>query len=317
MTVTTNSSFTNVTIFVFATLRWVQAWQNLLSIVLALLLILGVVANIFLTLIIYREQRLHEPMYYFLSMLSVSDLVLCLVTTPKILAILWFDAKTITLPGCFIQMFFIHCLATIESGIFVLMAFDRYVAICTPLRYASVLTDRFVVSTMAVISLRSLLLTIPVPVFTAQLIYCSNYVIKHFMCSVLSVARLACNDIRVPTTYQLGIASLIIGSDLTVIFLSYCLILRAALKLHERGATEKALSTCTSHFIIIFFFYSIAIVIAINTTSGNATSESTVLLNTLHFCVPPTLNPLVYGFRSKNIIQGFRNIFSNPTCSPN
>ncbi|XP_069059438.1 olfactory receptor 56B34-like [Pleurodeles waltl] len=317
MTVITNSSFTHVTIFVFAALPWMKAWQNLLSILLAFLFILAIVANIFLTLIIYREQTLHEPMYYFFSMLSVVDLVLSLVTTPKILAILWFDAKTITLPGCFIQMFLIHCLAIIESGIFVVMAFDRYVAICTPLRYASVLTDRFVVSTMVVISLRSLLITIPVPILSAQLIYCSDYVIEHIMCSVLTVAKLACNDIGLTATYQLGIASTIIGSDLTLIFLSYCLILRAALKLHERGATGKALSTCISHFIIILFFYSMVFVLAINNASGNATSESTVLLNTLHFCVPPTLNPLVYGFRSKNIIQGFRNIFSNPSCSPN
>ncbi|XP_078515213.1 olfactory receptor 56A4-like [Lissotriton helveticus] len=310
MTEATNSSFAIVAEFAFTSLPWLQEWQDLFSILLGLLLISAVVANIFLTLIIYREQRLHEPMYYFLSMLSVADLVLCLVTTPKILAILWFDARNISPFGCFTQMFFIHFLVIIESGIFVAMAFDRYVAICIPLRYTSVLTNKFVVRVMVVIIFRSLFLVLPVPVLTAHLTYCSDYIIQHLLCSTLAVARLSCSDITLTITYQLGFSGSVMGSDLMFIFLSYSLILSAALKLHEKGATRKALSTCISHLIVMLFFYSIMIVLALNKSSKKGLSESTVLLNTLHFCVPPTLNPLVYGFRSKIIIQGFRSVLA-------
>ncbi|XP_069495730.1 olfactory receptor 56A1-like [Ambystoma mexicanum] len=308
---TNNSTGGRVTEFILVGIPGFQRWQHWLSVPLAPLLFVAVMANITLVFTIYREQNLHEPMYYFLFKLALVDLALSLVTTPKILAMFWFDLRSISPAGCFAQMFFVHCLLGSESGVFVAMAFDRYFAICSPLRYTSVLTNVLVGKVMAVITVRSLVCTVPLPLFAARLHYCSDPYVRHSFCANLAVVKLACDDISLSSIYQLAIAWSMLGGDLIMIFLSYCLILHAVLKLRTEGAASKAFSTCISHLILILFFYSTLIVLALtNKSESEIITDMAIVLNVLHLIVPPALNPIVYGVRTKEINHGIRKQFS-------
>ncbi|XP_078515214.1 olfactory receptor 56A4-like [Lissotriton helveticus] len=310
MKMTINSSSMQGPEFILIGIPGMQSVQQWLSIPLALLLFVSVLANVTLLFTIFRVESLHAPMYYLLASLSLVDLLMSMITTPKVLAIFWFDDRSISPTACFSQMYFMSCFLGLESGIFLAMAFDRYIAICYPLRYALIVTDGLVVKVMVFIVLRSFIVTIPVPVFAAQLHYCRSHIVEHCLCANLAVTKLACSNIKLNSVYQLVIAIAFLGMDLVLISLSYCLIIYAVANLHSAGAASKAFSTCTSHFILILFFYSLLVVLAItNKSKEHVSPDFAILLNVLHLIVPSALNPLVYGVRTKEINQGIRKMY--------
>ncbi|XP_029787097.1 olfactory receptor 56B1-like, partial [Suricata suricatta] len=189
-----NSSKLQVSEFILMGLPGIHSWQHWLSLPLATLYLSAIGANILILVTIWQDLALQQPMYYFLGILSVVDMGLATTIMPKILAIFWFDAKVISLPECFAQIYAIHCFVGMESGIFLCMAFDRYVAICHPLRYPSIVTNALILRATVFMVLRNGLLVIPVPVLAAQRDYCSRNEIEHCLCSNLGVTSLACDD---------------------------------------------------------------------------------------------------------------------------
>ena len=158
-------------------------------------------------------------------------------------------------------------------------------------------------------ALRNSLTTIPIPVFAAQRQYCSKNQIEHCLCSNLGVTSLSCDDDKtVKSIYQLLLAWTLMGSDLGLIILSYALILQSVLKLNSAEAASKALSTCTSHLILILFFYTVIIVISITHSAAMTVPLIPVLLNVLHNVIPPALNPMVYALKNKELRQGLYNL---------
>nr|XP_003423443.1 putative olfactory receptor 56B2 [Loxodonta africana] len=303
-----NSSKFQVSEFILMGFPGIHEWQHWLSLPLALLYLLVLGANILILITINQEAVLHQPMYHFLGILAVVDMGLATTIMPKILAILWFNAKAISLPECFSQMYVIHCFVTMESGIFLCMAIDRYVAICRPLQYSSVITESFVVKATVLMTLRNSLLTIPVPVLASQRHYCFQNQIEHCLCSNLGVTSLSCDDRTINSIYQLLLAWILMGSDLGMIILSYALILQSVLRLNSAEAASKALSTCTSHLILILFFYTVVVVISITHSAAMTVPLFPVLLNVLHNVLPPALNPVVYALKNKTLRQGLRKV---------
>ncbi|XP_036782989.2 olfactory receptor 56A1 [Manis pentadactyla] len=282
-----------------------QTWQHWLSLPLSLLFLLAMGANTTLLLTIWREASLHEPMYYLLSLLSLLDMVLCLTVIPKVLAIFWFDLRSISFSACFLQMFIMNSFLPMESCTFMVMAYDRYVAICHPLRYPSIITDQFVAKASVFILARNALITAPIPILTARLHYCGRNVIENCICANLSVSRLSCDNFTLNRMYQFVAGWTLLGSDFILIFLSYAFILRAVLRLKAEGAAMKALSTCGSHFILILFFSTILLVVVLtNVARKRVPFDILILLNVLHHLIPPALNPIVYGVRTKEIKHG-------------
>nr|XP_012641846.2 olfactory receptor 56A3-like [Microcebus murinus] len=280
-------------------------WQRWLSLPLSLLFLLAMGANATLLITIRLEATLHQPMYYLLSLLSLLDIVLCLTVIPKVLAIFWFDLRPISFSACFLQMFIMNNFLPMESCTFLAMAYDRYVAICKPLRYPSVITDRFVAKSIAFILVRNTFFTAPIPILSAHLHYCGKNVIENCICANLSVSKLSCDNVALNRIYQLIVAWTLIGSDLILIFLSYIFILHAVLRLKVKGAAGKALSTCGSHFILILFFSTILLVFVFTHMAKKKVSpDIPILLNVLHHVIPAALNPIVYGVRTQEIKQG-------------
>uniref|UniRef100_A0A8C0K8W1 Olfactory receptor family 56 subfamily A member 5 n=1 Tax=Canis lupus dingo TaxID=286419 RepID=A0A8C0K8W1_CANLU len=270
-----------------------QSWQHWLSLPLSLLFLLAMGANATLLITIRLEASLHEPMYYLLGLLSLLDIVLSLTVIPKVLAIFWFDLS-------FLPM---------ESCTFMIMAYDRYVAICHPLRYSSIITDQFVVRAAIFVVARNGLLTMPIPILSSRLRYCAENIIKNCICTNLSVSKLSCDDITFNQLYQFVAGWTLLGSDLILIILSYSFILKAVLRIKAEGAMAKALGTCGSHFILILFFSTVLLVLVItNLARKRIPPDVPILLNILHHLIPPALNPIVYGVRTKDIKQGIQKL---------
>ncbi|XP_051005551.1 olfactory receptor 56A4-like isoform X1 [Acomys russatus] len=285
-----------------------QTWQHWLSLPLSLLFLLAMGANATLLITIRMEASLHEPMYYLLSLLSLLDIVLCLTVIPKVLAIFWFDSKSISFSACFLQMFVMNSFLTMESCTFMVMAYDRYVAICKPLQYPSIITDQFVARAAIFVATRNGILTMPIPILSSQLRYCVR-IIKNCICTNMSVSKLSCDDITFNKLYQFVIGWTLLGSDLILIVISYSFIFNVVLRIKAEGAVAKALSTCGSHFILILFFSTVLLVLVItNLARERIPPDVPILLNILHHLIPPALNPIVYGVRTREIKQGIHNL---------
>ena len=187
--------------------------------------IIAVVGNCGLIYLISHEEALHHPMYYFLALLSFIDVTLCTTTVPNMLCIFWFNLKEIDFNGCLAQMFFVHMLTGMESGVLMLMALDRYVAICYPLRYATILTSAVIAKAGLATLLRGVMLIFPFTFLTKRLPYCRGNFIPHTYCDHMSVAKVSCGKVKVNAIYGLLAALLIGGFDIFCISMSYTMIL--------------------------------------------------------------------------------------------
>ncbi|CAI9609245.1 unnamed protein product [Staurois parvus] len=192
--------------------------------------LITLLANISVLLTIKREESLHQPMYLFLSMLLLTDLVQSNATLPKMLLIFWFNLNEISCEGCLVQMFFIHSFSIMGSSILLGMAFDRYVAICQPLRYSTILTNPLITKIGVIVVVRGTLLIFPLPFLIWRLPFCKSHVIEHAYCEHMAVAKLACADVRVNVVYGLAVALFVDVVDIMGITVSYIKIVIAVFK---------------------------------------------------------------------------------------
>ncbi|KAM9220653.1 LOW QUALITY PROTEIN: olfactory receptor 52L1 [Dugong dugon] len=282
--------------------------QHWIALHLGILYVLALVGNVTILFIIWTDPSLHQPMYLFLAMLATIDLVLTSFTAPKTLAVFLVHAHDIGYTVCLTQMFFIHA-SSMESGVLVAMALDRYVAICRPLHQYTILHPEVIGCIGVAVLVRGLLLLTPFPILLWCLIFCEATIIGHAYCEHTAVVKLACSDTTVNQIYRLAVALLVVGLDVLVIAISYALILQAVLKVPGNEAL-KAFSTCGSHVCVILIFYVPGMFSFLTHRFGHHVPHHIhVILATLYLLVPPALNPLVYGVKTRQIGQWVLRIF--------
>ncbi|XP_014645686.1 PREDICTED: olfactory receptor 52M1-like [Ceratotherium simum simum] len=264
--------------------------------------VVAVVGNVTILAVVRAERSLHEPMFLFLCMLSVTDLVLSTSTLPRMLCLFWLGAHDITFDACLAQMFFIHSFTTMESGFFLAMAIDRYVAICHPLRHATILTHTRITIIGIIVVIRGVAFFSPHPILLKHLSYCRTQIIAHTYCEFMAVVKLACVDTGAITRYSLSVASIIGSGDAILIAVSYAFILHSVFSLPSREASFKALGTCGSHVCVILVFYSTTgFSIFTHRFGKNVPAHVHIFIANMYLLVPPFLNPIVYGVRTKKI----------------
>lgn len=238
-------------------------------------------------------------------MLAITDILLSTPTVPKALAIFWLQAHNIAFDACVTQVFFVHTMFVGESAILLAMAFDRFMAICTPPRYTTVLTWHIVGRIALAIVIRSVCIIFPVIFLLKQLPFCWTNIVPHSCCEHIGVARLACADITINIWYGFSVPIVMVIIDVVLIAVSYSLILRAVFRLPSQDARHKGLSTCGSHLCVILMFYVPSFFTLLTHRFGrNIPRHVHILLAKLYVVVPPMLNPIVYGVKTKQIQEG-------------
>ncbi|XP_012500989.1 PREDICTED: olfactory receptor 52D1-like [Propithecus coquereli] len=271
--------------------------------------VVAVVGNVTILAVVRVERSLHEPMFLFLCMLSVTDLVLSTSTLPRMLCLFWLRAHDIAFDACLTQMFFIHSFTAMESGFFLAMAIDRYVAICDPLHHSTILTRSRIIIMGIIVVCRGVAFFSPHPILLKQLPYCRTRIIAHTYCEFMAVVKLACMDAGATKSYSLSMASIIGSCDAVLIAVSYAFILRSVFRLPSREASFKALGTCGSHVCVILVFYSTAgFSIFTHRFGKNVPAHVHIFIANIYILVPPFLNPIVYGVRTKKIRENVLRI---------
>ncbi|XP_074045823.1 olfactory receptor 51I2-like isoform X2 [Macrotis lagotis] len=298
-----NRSFFQPSAFLLIGIPGLEAVHGWLSIPFCSMYTLALTGNFLILLAVRRTPSLHQPMYYFLSMLALTDLGLTLCTLPTTLAVLWFDYRHIAFDACLVQMFFLHSFSVVESSVLLAMSFDRFVAISNPLRYASVLTNSVIGRIGLAIVTRATVSLFPVPFLLKRLNFCPEKIqLSHSFCFHADMMKRACADITVNVLYGLYVVLSTGFVDSLLIVLSYGLILHTVIGLASPRERTRALNTCVSHILAVLVFYIPVIGVSIIHRFGrHAPPIVHSLVAYIYLIVPPVLNPIIYSVKSKHI----------------
>lgn len=278
--------------------------NRILFIAFLLLYLSSVLGNGLIVILICLDVNLHTPMYFFLCILSLLDVGCVTTTVPQMLVHLLAQSQTIAFAGCWLQMYVFGTLGLTECLLFVVMAYDRYVAICYPLRYTVLLSwglcTRLAAGTWACGFFFSLIHTFS----TMRLPYCGPNVVNHYFCEGPSVRSLACTDTHLIAMVDLVISVFMVVVPLSLILASYISIVQAILKIKSTQARCKAFSTCASHLTVVTFFYAPATYIYMRPNSSYS-PERDKQISLFYNVFTALLNPVVYSLRNKDIKGAF------------
>ncbi|XP_065801460.1 olfactory receptor 52A5-like [Muntiacus reevesi] len=289
-------------------LETVQCW---IGIPFCAMYIIALMGNFLLLIVIKSEPSLHEPMYIFLAMLGATDIALSTSIVPKMLGTFWFHLSEIYFDACLFQMWLIHTFQGIESGVLLAMALDRYVAICYPLRHATIFTQQLVTNIGLGVTLRPAILVIPcLLLIKCRLKLYRTKLISHTYCEHMALVKLATEDVYINKFYGLLGAFIVGGLDFILITLSYTQIFITVFHLPQKEARLKAFNTCIPHICVFLQFYLLAFFSFFTHRSGSyIPSYIHITLSNLYLLVPPFLNPFVYGVKTKHIQDKVAKVF--------
>ncbi|XP_026577432.1 olfactory receptor 51G2-like [Pseudonaja textilis] len=273
-----------------------------ISLPICCLYVVAIAGNGVILFVIRTEQTLHSPMYYFLSMLALSDLGLSFATLPSMLSVLWFNHLEIRLEACLVQLAFIYACSIMESGILLAMAFDRLVAIRNPLKYTSILTNGTVVRIGVAGAVRSVCLVLPAPILMSLQEFGRVNVLSYSICLHPDLLNLVRSDRRKSNVYGLFVMLSSTGVDSILLVLSYLLILKTVLGVASKEEGLRALSTCISHLCAVCSFYVPMLGLSmIHRFGRQAPRIAFILIANAFVLAPPLMNPIVYSVRTKQI----------------
>lgn len=262
--------------------------------------LLTLLSNGLIVFLIGLDPRLHLPMYFFLCQLSVVDICYTSSGVPQMLAHFLLNKKTISFAQCGTQLFFSLALGGTEFLLLAAMAYDRYVAVCDPLRYMAVMSPRLCVTLAGVSWLVGVANAAAETAVTMRLPTCGHNVLNHVACETLALVRLACVDITLNQVVIVASSIVVLLAPCCLVSLSYAHIVAAILKIRSTQGRRKAFGTCASHLTVVSMSYGMALFTHMEPLSvASAEQDKVVVL--FYAVVTPMLNPLIYSLRNKDV----------------
>nr|XP_006996621.1 olfactory receptor 1073-like [Peromyscus maniculatus bairdii] len=267
-----------------------------------------ILGNLVIILATISDFHLHTAMYFFLSNLSFVDICLTSTTIPKMLVNVFAHHNTITYEGCIMQIYFFALFVGLDNFLLAVMAYDRFVAICHPLRYTSIMTPQLCVSLVLVSWITSSLNSSLQSFLVLQLSYCANVEIPHFFCELSMLIHLACSDTFLNDMVMNVLATILGGGCLAGILYSYAKIVSSIRAISSAQGKYKAFSTCASHLSVVTLFYCTLLGVYLS-SAMTQNSHSTAIASLMYTVVTPMLNPFIYSLRNKDIKRALKKNF--------
>ncbi|XP_069324887.1 olfactory receptor 6M1-like [Eulemur rufifrons] len=295
---------TMLTEFTLTAFPVLQKLQTALFVVLLFTYMLTLAGNIVIISLIWADNSLQTPMYFFLSNLSFLDIFYTTSVTPKLLACLLEERKTISFAGCMTQIYFFFFFGTVEFILLAVMSFDRYVAICNPLRYTIIMNSRVCLLLVLGCWVGAFLSVLCPIVVVSRLPFCYKE-ISHFFCDIAPLLQAACTDTHFIQMINFLLSSLVLLTSLMLTIVSYTYIISTILRIPSAQGRQKAFSTCASHITVVSIAYGSNIFMYVRPSQSHTLKfdKVTAVLTTM---VTPLLNPFIYSLRNEKVKEVLR-----------
>ncbi|KAM4703168.1 olfactory receptor 6N1-like [Rhinophrynus dorsalis] len=277
-----------------------QHFNTLLFTMLMLIYVLIIAGNILILFVVLREHCLHSPMYFFIAALSCMEICYTAVTIPKMLADLLDKEKKISFNGCLLQAYFLHSLGAAEGYILTTMAYDRYLAICIPLRYSSIMTNRLCIKLVAGCFVFGFLSPVIETILISLLPFCGPNFIQNIFCDFPPLIALACTDTKLHILVEFLVSFILILLTFTFIILSYTRIINIILKIQSKEGRQKTFSTCGAHLVVVVLFCGSISFMYLRLTKSNSVDYDRAV-GLIYAVFTPVANPVIYGLRNQKI----------------
>ncbi|KAM6295327.1 olfactory receptor 6F1-like [Aegotheles albertisi] len=283
-------------------------FQVSLVVVFTLTYSLTVIGNASIIVLVWTNTNLHTPMYFFLCNLSFLEIWYTTGVVPKAIGVMLGTSQTISFRACILQLFFLLSLGSTECFLLSAMAYDRYLAICYPLRYSSLMNS--VLSAQLALScwLAGFLAISLLAFLTFRLTFCGPDVINHFLCDIDSCLALSCSDTWPVELATFLVSIVVVLASCVVTMVSYIYIISSILRIQSAHGRKKAFSTCSAHLTVVTIWYGSTIFLYVKPSAQNSL-DSNKLVNTFNTVVTPFLNPFIYTLRNKEVKQALRRVF--------
>ncbi|XP_030043957.1 olfactory receptor 1019-like [Microcaecilia unicolor] len=274
------------------------------------------IGNLTIVTVTYLDPHLHTPMYFFLCNLAFLDITSTSVTVPKLLDIFLRKHHHVSINACFTQVYFFIFSLSVESFLLAVMAFDRYVAVCHPLRYTTIMNWNVCVVMAAGSWICGFVEPVAYTVLLSSFSYCRSNRINHFFCDLSALLKLSCTSTST-IEYMTHILGTLAGMPCVITtFVSYTYIISAILKIRSAKGRCKAFSTCSSHITVVILFHGALLFSYMKPTSTQSLNQNK-LCAVLYNVLIPMLNPMIYSLRNKEVKKALRRLFSRKICSRN
>lgn len=270
--------------------------------------LVSVLGNLLIILAVMYDSHFHTLMYFFLSNLSFVDICFTTTMIPKMLVNIQTQSKS-SYTGCLTQICFVLTFAGLENGILVMMAFDRFVAICHPLRYNIIMNPKLCRLLVLLSFLISVLDALLHTLMALQLSFCTDLEIPHFFCELAHILKLTCSDILINNILMYLVTSILGVIPLSGIIISYTRITSSVLKIPSGGGKYKALSVCGSRLIVVSLFSGTGFGVYLSSAATHSSRKSAIV-SVMYTVVTPMMNPFIYGLRNKDMMGALRKLIS-------
>ncbi|XP_014384008.1 PREDICTED: LOW QUALITY PROTEIN: olfactory receptor 7G1-like [Myotis brandtii] len=281
--------------------------QSLLFYLFLSIYLATVLGNLLIILAVISDSHLHTPMYFFLSNLSFTDIGVITVTIPKMLVNIQAQNQSITYIGCLTQIGFALVLSGFENFLLAAMAYDRYVAICHPLRYTVIMNAHLCILLIVLPLFLSTVAALLHSLMVLRLSFCKDLEIPHFFCELAQVLKLACSDTLINNLLTYVLISLFGGIPLCGIIFSYSQIVSSVLRIPSLGGKLKVFSTCRSHLSVVSLFYGTIFGVYISFSIAES-SRKTAVASMMYTVFPQMMNPFIYSLRNRDMKQALKKL---------